>query len=227
MYVLNLSRKIDSLQKAGRVPGGAAQTLRRWEREQFSCMLEITKRALQLAIKQLGAAFKNFWTGRAKSPKCCKKGVHEYIILANDQFFLEGCRICIPKQGWVQRRESLQCTGMILSATIFGVAEVSVMAKLSMGEKVIGLKPHKALLKRLRQLFYSLLRKHHDAKRKLGLTGNALVLKGTQLPVSENAKKPRAKLPGSTPALLISGRMPGTSSPSTSPDGFIPLPSKS
>src|SRR3989338_8225045 len=39
------------------------------KREQFPWMLEITKNAPQMAIMQLGAAFKNFFAGRAKYPK--------------------------------------------------------------------------------------------------------------------------------------------------------------
>jgi transposase len=38
------------------------------KREQFPWMLEVTKNAPQMAIIQLGAAFKNFFAGRTKYP---------------------------------------------------------------------------------------------------------------------------------------------------------------
>ncbi|MBW6415637.1 hypothetical protein KZZ20_08960 [Methylacidiphilum fumariolicum] len=44
------------------------------KREQFPCMLEVTKNASQMAIGQLGVACKNFWAGRAKYPKYRKTG---------------------------------------------------------------------------------------------------------------------------------------------------------
>ena len=57
------------------------------------------KNAPQMAIIQLGAAFKNFWAGRAMYPKFRKKGVHDRFPLANDQFSLDGRRIRIPHLG--------------------------------------------------------------------------------------------------------------------------------
>ncbi len=77
------------------------------KREQFPWMLEVTKNAPQMAIVQLGDAFKNFWSGRAKYPKFRKKGVHDRFSLSNDQFSVKGSRIRIPNRGWVRMRESL------------------------------------------------------------------------------------------------------------------------
>ncbi len=169
-------------------------------------MLEVTKCAPQMAIIQLGEAFKNFFAGRARYPQFRKKGVHERFTLTNDQFDLDGCRIRIPKLGWVRMREPLRFAGKIISATISRVADkwfvsitvdtsdgshlpqaknepqdenqvcgefrrsqnqgavgvdlgVSALATLSTGEKVVGPKPHKALLDRLRRLSRSLSRK--------------------------------------------------------------------
>lgn len=56
-------------------------------------MLEVTKCAPQMAIIQLGEAFKNFWAGRAKFPTFCKKGVRNRFTLTNDQFDIDGCRM--------------------------------------------------------------------------------------------------------------------------------------
>lgn len=88
------------------------------KREQFPWMLEVTKNAPQMAIIQLGEAFKNFFAGRAKYPKFRKKGVHDRFSLTNDQFSVEGSRIRIPSLGWVRMRESLRFAGKIMSATI-------------------------------------------------------------------------------------------------------------
>ena len=159
------------------------------KREQFPWMLEVTKNAPQMAIIQLGQAFKNFFAGRAKYPKLRKKGIHDRFTLTNDQFSLDGCRIRIPNLGWVRMRESLRFKGKIMSATVSRVADrwfvsltvdtpershlpqaenqgavgvdlgVSALATLSTGESIPGPKPHKALLERLRRLSRSLSRK--------------------------------------------------------------------
>lgn len=159
------------------------------KREQFPWMLEVTKNASQMAIIQLGDAFKNFFAGRARHPQFRKKGVHDRFTLTNDQFSIDGCRIRIPNLGWVRMRESLRFAGKIMSATVSRVAErwfvsiavdtvddshlpkaenqgavgvdvgVSALATLSTGETIDGPKPHKALLARLQRLSRSLSRK--------------------------------------------------------------------
>lgn len=159
------------------------------KREQFPWMLEVTKNAPQMAIIQLGDAFKNFFAGRAKYPKLRKKGQHDRFSLTNDQFSVEGSRIRIPHLGWVRMREALRFSGKVMSATISRVADrwlvsitveipdnshlppaenqgvvgvdlgVSALATLSTGESMVGPKPHKALLGRLQRLSRSLSRK--------------------------------------------------------------------
>lgn len=111
----------DSLSKPSQM------TLRRQlnaiKHEQFPWMLEVTKNAPQMAIIQLGEAFKNFFSGRAKYPQFRKKGVHDRFTLTNDQFSLDGSRIRIPHLGWVRMRESLRFIGKIMSATVSRVAD--------------------------------------------------------------------------------------------------------
>ncbi|MBW4048492.1 MAG: IS200/IS605 family element transposase accessory protein TnpB [Proteobacteria bacterium] len=171
--------------------------------EQFPWMRGVTKNAPQMAIIQLGAAFKNFFAGRAKFPKFRKKGLHDRFSLTNDQFSVDGSRIRIPNLGWVRMRETLRFNGTIMSATVSRVADrwfvsitvdapdslplphaenqgavgvdlgVSALATLSTGEKVEGPKAHKALLCRLQRLSRGLSRK----------------VKG-----SENRKKAKVKL---------------------------------
>jgi putative transposase len=171
--------------------------------EQFPWMRGVTKNAPQMAIMQLGAAFKNFFAGRAQFPKFRKKGLHDRFSLTNDQFGVDGSRIRIPNLGWVRMRETLRFNGKIMSATVSRVADrwfvsitvdapdslplphaenqgavgvdlgVSALATLSTGEKVEGPKAHKALLCRLQRLSRGLSRK----------------VKG-----SENRKKAKVKL---------------------------------
>jgi putative transposase len=159
------------------------------KREQFPWMLDVTKCAPQMAIIQLGQAFANFFAGRARFPQFRKKGRDDRFTLTNDQFDIDGCRIRIPNLGWVRMRESLRFAGKIMSATISRMADrwfvsitvdtpdnphlpkaenqgavgvdlgVTALATLSTGERVVGPKPHKALLSRLRRLSKSLSRK--------------------------------------------------------------------
>jgi len=90
--------------------------------EQFPWMLEVTKNAPQMAIIQLGEAFKNFFAGRNKYPTFRKKGIHDRFSLTNDQFHIDGSGIRIPNLGWVRMHEALRFTGKIMSATISRVA---------------------------------------------------------------------------------------------------------
>lgn len=157
--------------------------------EEFPWMLEVTKNAPQMAIIQLGQAFKNFFANRASYPTFRKKWIDDRFTLSNDQFVVNDSRIRIPRLGWVRMRESLRFTGKIVSATISRAADkwlvsitvdmpekliprandnqvavgidlgVSSFATLSTGKVVPGPKPHKALLNRLKRLSRNLSRK--------------------------------------------------------------------
>jgi putative transposase len=157
-------------------------------------MLEVTKNAPQMAIMQLGQAFKNFFAKRAAYPNFRKRGRDDRFTLSNDQFKVNDSRIRIPHIGWVRMREALRFEGKILSATISKVAGrwfvsltvetrevapevvhdnqmavgvdlgVSCFATLSTGEEVKGPRPHKALMGRLRRLSKSLSRKVKSSK---------------------------------------------------------------
>jgi putative transposase len=190
-------RQYEACQADPTLPKPSQAALRRQlnaiKREQFPWMLEVTKCAPQMAIIQLGDAFKNFFAGRARYPQFRKKGVHDRFTLTNDQFSVKGSRIRIPNLGWVRMRERLRFAGKILSATVSRVADrwfvsmtvdtedppkrhaenqgavgvdvgVSALATLSTGEKIIGPKPHTALLKRLRRLSQSLSRKQKGSQ---------------------------------------------------------------
>lgn len=164
------------------------------KREQFPWMLEVTKNAPQMAIIQLGEAFKNFFTRRARYPTFRKKGQHDRFSLTNDQFRVDGKRIQIPKLGWVRMRETLRFVGRIVSATVSRRADrwdvsitvdtaeashlppaenqgavgvdlgVSALATLSNGEVWTGPKALRGLLERLRRLSRALSRKARGSR---------------------------------------------------------------
>ena len=66
-------RQYEAWKADNRLPKRSQAALRRplnaLKQEQYPWMLEVTKNAPQMAIMQLGCAFKNFWAGRAKYPK--------------------------------------------------------------------------------------------------------------------------------------------------------------
>ena len=108
------------------------------KREQFPFMLEVTKCSPQLAIMQLGDAFKRFFKGESKYPQFRKKGVNDRFSLSNDQFKLKLKKdkpfIQIPNLGLVRMTEHLRYNGKILSAKVFtkgGQWFVSIAVELS------------------------------------------------------------------------------------------------
>ena len=177
--------------------GALRRYLNSIKKEQFPWMLEVTKNAPQMAIIQLGKAFKNFFSGRTKYPKFRKKGQHDRFTLTSDQFAIDGQRIRVPHLGWVRMREALRFSGKILSATISRTADrwfvsvaietsedppklqaldqktvgvdlgISAMATLSTGEKIVGPKPHRALLSRLKLLSKAVSRKIKGSKNRI------------------------------------------------------------
>ncbi|MGO1851473.1 RNA-guided endonuclease InsQ/TnpB family protein [Microbacterium sp.] len=82
------------------------------KRDEFPWMLESTKCAPQEAIIALGAAFGNFFAGRAARPSFKKKGAsRESFRLSVGQFLVDGDRIRVPKVGWIRMREQLRWPG--------------------------------------------------------------------------------------------------------------------
>lgn len=177
--------------KEGGKPSEAAlrKQLNTAKREQFPWMLEVTKVAPQQAIKNLGAAFKRFFEGKAKYPRFKKKGIHDSFRAENGPgtFAFDEKRIKLPVVGWVKMREILRLEGKILSATVSRVADrwfvsvtvevahqvparenqavggvdlgVKALATMSDGGAVEGPKALRSNLKKLRRLSRSLSRK--------------------------------------------------------------------
>lgn len=168
--------------------GNLRKQLNAIKRTQFPFMMEVTKCSPQLAIMQLGDAFKRFFKGEAKYPQFRKKGVNDRFSLSNDQFKIDGSRIKIPNLGWVKMRETLRHTGKILSAKVFKRGEnwfvsiatqleavtnhlpktgkavgidlgITDLAVLSDGTKIQAPKPLKTKLQKLKRLSKQLSRK--------------------------------------------------------------------
>ena len=118
--------------KEGGKPSEAAlrRQLNDIKAEQFPWMLEVTKNAPQQGIKNLGAAFKRFFTGEGKYPRFKKKGVADSFRAdngtdKNHQHAVEvnGRRVKLPVLGWVRMHEPLRFNGKVLSAVVSRTAD--------------------------------------------------------------------------------------------------------
>jgi putative transposase len=105
---------------AGNKPNEAAMRrhLNAVKATKFPWMLEVTKCAPQMAIKDLGKAFQNFFAKRTGYPKFKKKGIHDSFTLSNDQTKIHGKKLRIPNLGLVKMREDLRFVGKILWVTV-------------------------------------------------------------------------------------------------------------
>jgi len=102
---------------------GLRKQLNAIKREQFPWMLDVTKCAPQLAIKNLGRAFANYINGRAKYPRHHRKWKDDSFGISNDQFKIDGKRISIPNLGWVRMTEELRFAGKIMGAVVSRTAD--------------------------------------------------------------------------------------------------------
>jgi putative transposase len=97
----------------------------------FPWILEVTKNAPQQAIKNLGAAFKNFFDGSAKYPNFKKKGVSRDSFRADpgpdkahpNAVQVDGKRVKLPVIGWIKMREAVRFIGNIKSAIVSRIAD--------------------------------------------------------------------------------------------------------
>lgn len=97
--------------------------LNRIKKENFPWMLEVTKCAPQLAIKNLGKAFRNFFAGRARHPTFKVKGRDDRFSVSNDHVEIKGQNIRLPHIGWISMKEALRFDGKILSVTVSRTAD--------------------------------------------------------------------------------------------------------
>ena len=93
------------------------------KKEHYPWMLEVTKCAPQMAIQNLGKAFKNFFEKKGQYPRFKAKGRDDRFTISNDHFKVDGKKIRLPHIGWVSMREELRFQGKILSATVSKVAD--------------------------------------------------------------------------------------------------------
>jgi len=190
---LRLGVAIDETKLNKPSQGKLRKQLNAIKRTQFPFMLEVTKCSPQLAIMQLGDAFKRFFKGESKYPQFRKKGVNDRFSLSNDQFRLDSKKIKIPNLGWVKMREHLRFDGKILSAKVFKRGEkwfvsieveladvilpkpktgksvgldlgITNLATLSDGTKIQAPKPLKFKLKKLQRLSKQFSRKQKGSK---------------------------------------------------------------
>jgi transposase, IS605 OrfB family, central region len=118
---------------AGGKPNEAAlrRKLNAIKGEQFPWMLEVSKRAPQQAIKNLGSAFKHFFRrckqGEKKKgyPRFKKKGIHDSFRVDNgpptpgeNAVRIDAQHIQIPRLGWVRMCAVLRFQGQVKSVVI-------------------------------------------------------------------------------------------------------------
>ena len=96
--------------------------LNRIKKDEYPWMLEVTKCAPQMALKNLGKAFTNFFKGKAKYPKWKVKGRDDRFTLSSDHFEVNENKIRLPHIGWIPMKEHLRFSGKIVSATISNIA---------------------------------------------------------------------------------------------------------
>ena len=93
--------------------------------EQFPWMLEVTKVAPQQAIKNLGEAYKRFFSGNGKYPRFKKKGIYDSFRADNgppqkgmSAVKVAGKKVQLPVIGWIRLKEAIRFKGQIKSVVI-------------------------------------------------------------------------------------------------------------
>ena len=162
------------------------------KKAEFPWVSEVTSRAQEGAILNLGEAYKRFFRKESAYPKFKKRGVKDSFELPYRYVEVRDNTVRVPSLGWVRTFQPLRFQGLIKVAHIvrhghrwflsvaietenpFPQSEnqaavgvdlgVTTMATLSTGEKLTGPKPHFHLLKRLRRLNKSLSRKQNGSR---------------------------------------------------------------
>ena len=111
--------------EAGEKPSG--YSLRRKfnsiKRQEFPFVMDVTKCAADQPFVNLGRAFRNFFrnvkAGKPPGyPRFKRRSVRGSFYVSNDRIRFNGCRVNIPKLGWVRTQEPLRYEGRILLAVI-------------------------------------------------------------------------------------------------------------
>ena len=98
--------------------------------ERFPWMLEVTKNAVQQAVKNLGSAFKRLFDGNGKYPRFKKKGIHDSFRADPgpdkqhpNAVETKPGHVKLPVIGWVRMHETLRFSGKVLSAVVSRTAD--------------------------------------------------------------------------------------------------------
>ncbi len=187
---------------------------------QFPWLRNVHRDAHAQPFADLADAWHRFFTGQNERPVFKKKGkVPDSFYVANDKFQIAGCRVKLPKIGWVRLRESLRLPGKILGARVVREADqwflavsvavpnavytrsrcgdgiegvdvgVKTFATLSTGEQIPGPNAYRRALRRLKMRQRRLTRKMQAAKVSMGFAPQDPLPKGTRLPRSRNWDK--------------------------------------
>lgn len=162
--------------------------------EQFPWVYDSPRDANAQPFANLGKAFDRFFRKKAKRPRFKKKGrCRDAFYVANDKFRTVGKTVTLPRIGKVRMREALRFKGKITGATVSRTAGrwfisitieadltpvrcenqartlgvdlgVKRLATLSDGTLVVGPKPLRNALKRLRRLSRALSRKTEGSR---------------------------------------------------------------
>ena len=85
----------------------------------FSWLRDVHRDAHAQPFTDLADAWHRFLTGPNERPVLKqKKKAPDSFYVANDKFQIAGCRVKLPKIGWVRLRESLRFPGKILGARV-------------------------------------------------------------------------------------------------------------
>jgi putative transposase len=98
--------------------GDLRKELNRIKREQFPWMMDVSKYVVQEAVKQLGVAYRNFFSKRAKHPKKRRKFVNDRFSIGNDRVHVSDKRVRLPIIGWIRMREAIRFPGKIKSIAV-------------------------------------------------------------------------------------------------------------
>jgi putative transposase len=96
--------------------------LNRIKKDEYPWMLEVTKCAPQMALKNLGKAFASFFKGQTKYPKFKIKGRDDRFTLSSDHVEVKENQIRLPHIGWIPMKEKLRFSGEVISVTISNIA---------------------------------------------------------------------------------------------------------
>jgi putative transposase len=87
--------------------------------EDLAWLKSAPSQALQQALKNLEASFKNFFAKRASYPKFKKRGLHDSFRLPQGcKLDQQNSRIFLPKLGWLRYRNSRKVLGEIKNVTL-------------------------------------------------------------------------------------------------------------